>query len=77
MTRGHEAPDRETAGGRPHPAVRVLANRGPKARGAAGGRPGRGLDDRQRDMIYDYLRRKDGVLFWTGAEIVDWFRRRR
>jgi len=28
-------------------------------------------------MIYDYLRRKDGVLFWTGAEIVDWFRRRR
>ncbi len=29
------------------------------------------------DMVYDYLRRKEGVLFWTGAEIVDWFKRGR
>lgn len=27
------------------------------------------------EMIYEYLRGKEGVLFWTGAEIVDWFRR--
>ncbi|HYM92346.1 MAG TPA: polysaccharide deacetylase family protein [bacterium] len=27
------------------------------------------------DMIYAYLRAKSGVLFWTGAEILDWFKR--
>ncbi len=26
------------------------------------------------DMLLDYLRQRPGVLFWTGSEIVDWYR---
>jgi allantoinase len=26
------------------------------------------------DQVYAYLKNRPGVLFWTGAEIVDWFR---
>ena len=27
------------------------------------------------EAIYDYARRHDGVLFWTGEEILEWYSR--